>query len=378
VGVDAGLALIVAIGTGAMVDTREVGTPNERRPDSQQLVRQWALLRLLADATEPFGVRALADQLNVSKATIERDLSTLERDFSLVEESVGKQKKAYRIDHKIRALESIKFGTTELLAVYAAHAALAAMAGTPLHDDLQAVMTKIRGFLSPRHNGGLDAMSRVFVPHARGHVDYEPQRDLIDQLVDAIARRRVCELTYHAPWKGTTRKHSARPLRLVWHRSALYLFACLGERKEITTLAVHRIREFVVTREAFATPKVDVDAHVAKAFGIFVNDQEEDVEILFDADIAWRIEERTHHPDERKERRPDGTLVYSVRTSAQWEIIPWVQSFGALAELVAPASWRDVLRANVDAMSSRYVSTPGSPAVRSTTVNVEPSSSHVK
>jgi hypothetical protein len=70
-------------------------------------------------------------------------------------------KKAYRIDHKIRALETITFGTTELLAIYAAHATLAAMAGTPIHEDLKAVMTKIRGFLSPRHNGGLDALSRV-------------------------------------------------------------------------------------------------------------------------------------------------------------------------------------------------------------------------
>jgi predicted DNA-binding transcriptional regulator YafY len=327
---------------------------SERRPDSQQLVRQWAVLRLLADATDAFSVRQLAEQLDVSKATIERDLATLERDFAVVEESIGKQKKAFRIDHKIRALESITFGTTELLAIYAAHAALAALAGTPIHDDLKAVMTKIRGFLSPRHNGGLDALSRVFVPHARGHVNYEPQQELIDQLVDAIARRRTCELTYHAPWKGTTREHVARPLRLVWHRSALYLFACIGERTEITTLAVHRIRELTVTPTVFPSPRADVDAHVARAFGIFVSDQEEDVEILFDAEIAWRVEERTFHPDERKERLADGKLRYRVRTSAQWEIIPWVQSFGALAELSGPKAWRETLRTNLESMMKRY------------------------
>ncbi len=327
---------------------------SERRPDSQQLIRQWAVLRLLADATEPYSVKQLADQLDVSKATIERDLATLERDFALIEENVGKQKRAYRIDHEIRALETLTFGTTELLAIYAAHAALAALAGTPVHDDLKAVLTKIRGFLSPRHNGGLEALARVFVPHARGHVDYAGQEELIDQLVDAIARRRRCTLTYHAPWKGTTRTHTARPLRLVWHRSALYLFACLGERTEITTLAVQRIQALEVTGVAFAAPRADVDAHVAKAFGIFVSDQEEDVEIVFDAEIAWRVEERTFHPAEHKQRLPDGKLRYRVRSSAQWEIIPWVQSFGALAELVQPASWRATLRANLVAMMSRY------------------------
>ncbi len=326
----------------------------DRRPDSQQLIRQWTVLRLLADATEPYSVKQLAEQLNVSKATIERDLATLERDFAVIEESVGKQKKVYRIDQKIRALETLTFGTTELLALYAAHHALTALSGTPVHEDLRAVLTKIRGFLSPRHNGGLDALSRVFVPHARGHVDYEPQRELIDQLLDAIARRRICKLTYHAAWRGTTKQHVARPLRLVWHRSALYLLACLGEHTRITTLAVHRIRDLDVTTEQFAKPRVDVDAHVAKAFGIFVSDEEQDVEIRFDAEIAWRVEERTYHPAERKQRLPDGSLRYQVRSSAQWEIIPWVASFGPLAELVAPTSWRELLRTNIDATLRRY------------------------
>src|SRR5690606_13095357 len=85
---------------------------SERRPDSQQLIRQWTLLRLLADAAQPYSVKQLAEQVGVSKATIERDLATLERDFAVVEEAAGKQKKLYRIDQKIRALETLTFGTT--------------------------------------------------------------------------------------------------------------------------------------------------------------------------------------------------------------------------------------------------------------------------
>ncbi len=333
----------------------DVGSPEaSRRPDSQQLIRQWALLRLLSDATQPYSVKQLAEQLGVSKATIERDLATLERDFAVIEESAGKQKKTYRIDQKIRALETLTFGTTELLALYAANASLQAMAGTPIHEDLRAVLTKIRGFLSARHNGGLDALAKMFVPHARGYVDYEPQRDLIDQLVDAIARRRVCKLTYHAAWKGTTRTHEARPLRLLWHRSALYLFACLGQHDRITTLAVQRIRDLEPTTTTFTPLRLDVDGHVSKAFGIFVSDREEDVEIVFDKEIAWRIEERTFHPHESKQRESDGRLRYRVRSSAQWEIIPWVQSFGALAELVKPQSWRQSLKGNVEAMLATY------------------------
>lgn len=321
-------------------------------------MRQWALLRLLADSTSGLAVRHLAEQLGVSKATVARDLATLERDFAVVEESVGAQKKLFRIDQKIRALEAVTFGVTELLALYAAEAALVALAGTPIHADLRAVLHKLRGFLSPRHNGGLDAMARVFSPHLRDHVNLAAQDEIIDQLVDAIARRRVCDLEYHAAWKGTTRRHRARPLRLVWHRSALYLLACLGEHTRLTTLAVHRVRDLDVTSDTFTPPALDVDAHVAKAFGIFVSDAEEDIEIVFDADIAWRIDERVFHPTEQKERLPDGRLRYRVRSSAQWEIIPWVQSFGALAELVAPPAWRECLRGTVEVLRERYAGLP--------------------
>jgi predicted DNA-binding transcriptional regulator YafY len=327
----------------------------ERRPDSAQLIRQWAVLKLLSDSPKAWTVKELAEQFQVSKPTIERDIATLQSDFALVEDAIGKQKKAYRIDGKIRALESITFGVTELLALFAAHTSLTGFAGTLIHEDLQQVMTKIRGFLSPRHNGGLDAMARVFTPHRRDSVNYEPQQDIIDDLVNAIAQRKRCEITYHAPSKGTTRTHKARPLKLTWHNSTLYLFACLGDREEVSTLAVQRIKGVSVSQEKFPAPKADVEAIAKKAFGIFVNDDEQDVEVLFDKEIAWKIAERTFHPDEVKETLPDGSVRYRVRSSAQWEVIPWVQTFGPFAELIAPASWRESLKSNVTAMQAKYL-----------------------
>jgi predicted DNA-binding transcriptional regulator YafY len=310
---------------------------------------------MLCGAADGLSVKQLAEQLRSSKATIERDLATLERDFAILEESAGKQKKVYRIDREIRALETLKFGVSELLAVYAAMASLPPLAGTPLHDDLNEAILKIRGALGPRQTSGLTALQRVFVPHARSFVDYGAHGEHIDDLADAIARRRVCNITYHAAWKGTTRRHQIRPMRLVWHRSSLYLFACLGEPARITTFAVHRIQDLEKTVSSFVPPRgLDIDEYISKAFGIFVSDLEEEVEILFDREIAWRIEEQTFHPDEKKHRLPDGTLLYRIRSSAQWEIIPWVRSFGPLAELVAPRIWRDELHANLESAAARY------------------------
>lgn len=318
-------------------------------------MRQWAVLRLLCSTDDGLSVKELADQLRVTKPTIERDLAMLQRNFAIVEEQVGKQKKVYRIDRQIRALETLTLAVGELLAIYAAIAGLLAVARTPLHADLQSVMLKIRELLGPAHHGSLDTLQRVFAPNPRRFIDYGPYGDHIDDIADAIARHLVCNFKYHAAWKGTTQTHQVQPMRLVWHRSSLYMLACLGEPPRPTSFAVHRIQDLEKSAAEFEPPRgIDIDEYISKLFGIFVSDLEEEVEILFDAEVAWRIEEHTYHPEEKKHRLPDGRLVYRVRSSAQWEIIPWVRSFGALAELVAPRVWRDVLVANLEAALARY------------------------
>src|SRR5690606_9416898 len=111
--------------------------------------------------------------------------------------------------------------------------------------------------------------------------------------------------------------------------------------------------------ETFPAPRADVEEHTRKAFGVWVSDDEEDVEILFSEAMAWRIEERVFHPDETKERLEDGRLRYCLRTSAQWEIIPWVLSFGANAELVAPPGWRATVLETVSELCTVYDSKAG-------------------
>jgi len=318
-------------------------------------MRQWSLLRLLWRTGTGMSALELAQRLVASKPTIERDLATLRDHFAITEELEGKQKKIYRIDQRFRELETLTFGVGEILAIYVALAGLKPLAGTLLHADLQEALDKIRGHIAPGHNDVVKELHRVFATHARGFVDYHDHSEVIDDLTDAIARRRICAITYRSPWKKTTRTYQIRPLQLLWYRSSLYLFACVKERTELTTFVVHRILELDKTEMVFELPKrLAVEEHISGAFGIFVSDLVEEVEILFDKEIAWRIEEQTFHPDEKKVRRPDGTLVYRVRSSAQWEIIPWVRSFGALAELVEPRVWRDVLAADLEAAAARY------------------------
>ncbi len=332
---------------------------SSRRPDSVQLRRQWALLRLLANSDRWLDVKELATQLDCSKATIQRDLATLGHDFALVEKRVGKQKRRYRINKKIGALETVVFGTTELLALHAALKGLEPLAGAPFYEDLRGVAQKIRGFLAAKHNGGLDNMARTFLPHRRGYVDYARHAEIIDDLIDAIARHITCKITYRSA-KRVERDHLIHPLCLVWHRGALYAFCRFSPRKEIGRIAVHRIESLEQTTGRFSPPRTQLENLARRSFGIYENEAEEkDVEILFSASSAWRIAERIWHPDQRLTLLPDGRLSFEIRTSARWEIESWVLGWGGEAELVRPVAWRDELSARARAVAEAHGGSPG-------------------
>jgi len=209
-----------------------------------------------------------------------------------------------------------------------------------MYSDLQSATGKIRGFLAKKHNGGLDELAGVFLPHPRGAVDYEGFGDVIDDLVTAIAQRRVCHVTYKTGWRQRTQEMTVHPLQMLWHDGALYLFCRVAKQQDVITLAVHRINQLRQGRGTFKRHG-NVAAIARRAFGIFEHQgQEQDVEIIFSKEFAWKIEERIYHPDEKKKRLPDGRLRYRVRSSAKWEIIPWVLRFGGEAELVRPKAWR--------------------------------------
>ena len=160
--------------------------------------------------------------------------------------------------------------------------------------------------------------------------------------MDAIAARRVCRVQYRAGWSGRDATHILHPYRLLWHDGALYLIAWSVTRRRLATFAVQRVQAWTTTGKVFPTPRRDVERALRRAFGVFTHEgAEEDVEIVFAPQFAWRIEERVYHPDERKERLPDGSLRYRIRSSAKWEIVPWVLGHGGAAELVKPVSWRE-------------------------------------
>lgn len=291
-------------------------------------------------------VRDLSAQLRTSKANVERDIQALHAaGFPLKSEKDPRHAQRLRWRMTEEGPEpSPGFGPAELLSLHAASSVLQFMVNTPLHMDLQSVLAKVRASLAESRNDAVAGTAHVFVPHPRDFVVYdgEESRAILDDLLDAMARHRKVRLEYTSADAKRPKPVTLLPLRIFAHHNSLYLLAQRDGKVEVRTYAVHRISVLDVLPETFADPRVDLEAHVAHAFGVFI-EPPQDVQVHFSSEVARYVNERTFHPAERKEPLPDGGVRYRVRAGGQHEVVAWVLGFGGAAELVSPPEWRQEL-----------------------------------
>ncbi len=111
--------------------------PPHRRSSSIQLARQWAILRLLE--TRDYSIRELADELQSSKSSIQRDIATLQEHFMIVARCAGQQKRVYRLERQ-RAPGFLRITKAEIMTLEAA----VSVASDSDRSVLSALLCKLR------------------------------------------------------------------------------------------------------------------------------------------------------------------------------------------------------------------------------------------
>jgi len=192
----------------------------------------------------------------------------------------------------------------------------------------------------------------------KGRIDYSRQQAHIQIVLNAMRKRKICTVVYHAVSRHATKEYRVGPLRFVGYRDALYLKCQLipkpGQEpyKEPMVLAVHRIESVTMTNETFKPPEGEHES-APEVFGFIVK-QPFPVRIRFSPDVAEYVSERTWSADQKITRRADGSVELRLSAGNELELFAWVLSFGAHAELLEPADTRDRLKETLSLMTARY------------------------
>jgi predicted DNA-binding transcriptional regulator YafY len=134
----------------------------------------------------------------------------------------------------------------------------------------------------------------------------------------------------------------------------LYLVGYCHVRKAVRIFAMERIRALDVLRTRFTMPVgFDAQEYLKDAWGI-VRGELVAVKVIFAKSVARYIEERLWHPSREVRQLDDGGVEITLRVADTVEVRRWILGYGAQAEVVEPASLREALRAEAEAMVRRF------------------------
>ena len=316
-----------------------------------RLARFYRVLRYLAAHEEGATVDAVAAFVGMSRRTVYRDLQALEGEIGIPLWSEGGRwgivEGAF--------LPPLRLTLDEALAFFLA-ARLMAQFADRHEPDIGAAFQKLAEILPPvvaRH------LERTIDVMASRPPDERLTRHL-RVLARAWAEQRVVELTYDAATYNPgrpPRRSRVHPYLLEASATtrALYLIGYDESREAVRTFKLQRILEIAVTPDTFEPPDpAIVQESLGRSWGVITDQEEVEVVLRFDAEIAARVTETTWHPSEQTTREPAGTILWRARVPGTIEIRRWILSWGSQVEVLAPPELRDEVAATYRAAAARY------------------------
>jgi len=307
----------------------------------------------------------LAEELGVSRRTVERDLAIL-RD-------VLGSRIVYR-DHPEpgwrRRGRAPSWPATrwQVLAVAVGVHMVGFLSGRRFHTDVGPLLDRLRSALPGTEGFRVRTLEKKIHVVDRGYKPYRDDPALQARLVvllDGLLRDRPVDLTYLSS-ERRRRGEGPRTLRvhvlcLVLHRGAVYFIVDLlsaGEaRGPRRLLALDRIHAAELDAAAGPlSPPGDLDpgAFFAGAFGIWTGDAEHPVEVDIAPDYAMFVRERRWHPTQTVEARPDGSIRLRMRLSDLHEVTEWILGMGEHARAVGPPALVRAVRERLARALARY------------------------
>jgi proteasome accessory factor B len=307
--------------------------------------------RRLRGSPQGVTVRELADALGYSPRTIQRDLNVLESELGIpLMEGNGRR---WRLMPGTAPIGAVRFSLQEARAVYLATRLL--LRNVDEHDpDAVASLDKLADALPP----ALGALVRQSADQLRQRPETAGYTEHLRTLTRAWAESRAVRIRYRSQHRRQARDMVVHPYLLEpsANGAATYLYAHSLAHGELRTFKVDRIASATLLDDHFPLPDLaDLNERLARSWaGAVVGEDQFDVVLEFDAEVAERVRETTWHPSQKLEEMPDGRLRFLARLPSLLEFVPWVRGWGEAVVVVAPPELRDEIAESMRRAAARY------------------------
>lgn len=282
-------------------------------------------------ATAPY----LADQFEVSRRTINRDIEALCKAGIPIVTKQGINGGISIMDNY--KLERTLLTNTEMQDILAGLRSLDSVNGTNRYGQL---MEKLAAGTSDFMAGNETILIDLSSWNRETLI---PKIELVRSALEAC---RELKFRYYGP-RGESER-CMKPYYLIFRWSSWYVWGWCKLREDFRLFKLNRLNDLQVTNEIFAKQSVPLpDLSIEHIFPGGIR-----VKALFDEGCKWRlVEEFGPHCFEEQ---ADGALLFHADYTDRENLIAWILTFREHAELLEPADIRGEIQQIIERMKERY------------------------
>ena len=330
-------------------------TPSRRaglfsRPPLERMMRMHQRLK----AGRYPNCRKLADELEVSTKTVQRDIDFMRYRLGLPIE-YDQLHFGFYYTEPVSSFPNVEISEGELVALYVGQKALAQYKGTSFETPLSTAFRKITDGLRDTISVTWSDLDSAVSFRSTGRSTTDVHQ--FEQLSHAVFKQLEVRFDYKKPEGSRYESRYVQPYHLGCVENLWYLFAFDVDRQQLRTFALPRIRNIRVSKAKFRRPvDFSIGKFLGESFGVFAKPTKTKyaVRIAFDVFAAPRIQERQWHPSQKIKQLGGGGIELSLTLGNLEEIERWILSWGNHAQVVAPPELKDRIASTAQALADAY------------------------
>jgi len=279
----------------------------------------------------------LADDLDVSRRTLFRDLKTLQESGVPCFHDV---KGGYRIASSF-FLPATNLSVSETLAlVVLARVARPARSGPARNAALSAINKLISAVPDPMRCICLEMIENLSIDPGPQTVA-DTQVSYYHLLQTCVHEHRACHVVYRSPSEPGPIDCELQPYALHFSKLAWYVLGRTDIYDEVRIFRLERFQSIEPTDRIFERPKdFKVSDKIGQAWQLIPEGKVYPIELLFSKMVATNVSEIRWHQSQQHEILPDGRCRMTFQIDGLGEIAWWLCGYADQVEIIKPAALR--------------------------------------
>jgi predicted DNA-binding transcriptional regulator YafY len=330
----------------------------------QVMVRQWDMLRLLAEYDEGVTAKELLERMkeeyshNVDIRTVERDLNILQRVFGLDHDGEEKPKRGVRPPRRWRVVDPVEFSSISLSDAISLSMVREVLQVLPesMMGQLQRKFAMAEGKLEAiQDNLHVRRMQKVrYLPATLGLIPPKIPVDILKGVQQALFEEKQIAVLYSKINDKKPKELTLHPLSLVLRGSVPYLVATAFDYESPLMYALHRISRVKITDSKIKIPDgYSLDRYIQEGAFDFSIGGEIQLKLRVENGLASYLAETPIAANQKIGSDGHGWILTATLRNS-WQLHFWILSQGSKVTVLEPDFLREGIRGELESAAASY------------------------